>query len=137
MRPLPLDQEDRDRAVTTFDQNVVVTAGAGTGKTTLLINRLLHLLLREPEALPITQIVALTFTNKSAHEMKTRLKAALEALISTDAGSEKATGFMTRYRLSKNDLDRRAAAALRDFERGEIGTIHHFAASLLRLYPLQ
>ena len=38
------DASDRERAVSTFDRNVVVTAGAGTGKTTLLVDRLIHLL---------------------------------------------------------------------------------------------
>ena len=49
MNGLP-DSIERERAVTTFDQNVVVEAGAGTGKTTLLIDRLVHLLVKE--ALP-------------------------------------------------------------------------------------
>jgi ATP-dependent helicase/nuclease subunit A len=41
------DAEARHIGETTFDRNVVVLAGAGTGKTTLLVNRLLHALLRE------------------------------------------------------------------------------------------
>ncbi|HAS16677.1 MAG TPA: hypothetical protein DCR39_01970, partial [Nitrospiraceae bacterium] len=57
-------------AVTTFDKNIVVTAGAGTGKTTLLVDRIIYLLVREPDPLKITEIVALTFTNKAANEMK-------------------------------------------------------------------
>src|SRR5690242_2725433 len=47
--PTPLrlgDDADRQAAVATFDRNLVVTAGAGTGKTTLLIDRRGHLLLR-------------------------------------------------------------------------------------------
>ena len=68
------DAAARERAATTFDRNVVVTAGAGTGKTTLLVDRLVHWLMREPDALAITQIVALTFTNKAANEMRVRLR---------------------------------------------------------------
>ncbi|MBI1819688.1 MAG: UvrD-helicase domain-containing protein, partial [Nitrospirae bacterium] len=60
------DAPERERAATTFDRNVVVTAGAGTGKTTLLINRLIHLLMKEPRPLKVTEIIALTFTNKAA-----------------------------------------------------------------------
>jgi ATP-dependent helicase/nuclease subunit A len=67
------DAAERERAVSTFDHNLVVTAGAGTGKTTLLVDRLVQLLLRNPEPLKITEIVALTFTNKAANEMKLRL----------------------------------------------------------------
>ena len=71
------DSRDRLLAETTWDRNVVVIAGAGTGKTTILVNRILNLLLREPSPLAITEIVALTFTNKAATEMKQRLRAQL------------------------------------------------------------
>ena len=64
------DSQDRFQAETTWDCNVVVMAGAGTGKTTILVNRILNLLMREPNPLVITEIVALTFTNKAATEMK-------------------------------------------------------------------
>ena len=74
------DFVDRELAETTFDRNVVVVAGAGTGKTTLLVNRLVYLLMKEPAPVPITQIVALTFTNKAATEMKVRLRERLALL---------------------------------------------------------
>src|SRR5579884_3728838 len=60
------DRPQRQRAVTATDCNLVVTAGAGTGKTTLLVDRLVHLLIERDPPLAITQIVALTFTNKAA-----------------------------------------------------------------------
>ena len=47
------DRHARERAATADDRNIVVTAGAGTGKTTLLVNRLLHLLLYHPHPLAI------------------------------------------------------------------------------------
>jgi ATP-dependent helicase/nuclease subunit A len=43
------DWDARRGAETTFERNVVVVAGAGTGKTTLLVNRLVHLLMKEPQ----------------------------------------------------------------------------------------
>src|SRR5919202_1897431 len=79
------DAEARRLAESTFDRNVVVIAGAGTGKTTLLANRLVHALMREPHPLALRQIVALTFTNKAATEMKQRLRTRLMALA---AGAE-------------------------------------------------
>ena len=109
------DSLARARAATADDRNIVVTAGAGTGKTTLLVNRLLHLLLHRAEPLPIGDIVALTFTNKAADEMKLRLR-------------------MRLSELSANDL---AAKALHELEKSQIGTIHSFAAHLLRLYPIE
>src|SRR5262249_26911601 len=74
------DAVDRERAASTFDRNVVVTAGAGTGKTHLLVERLMHLLMREPE-IKLTDVVALTFTNKAAAEIKLRLRERLEAYV--------------------------------------------------------
>jgi ATP-dependent helicase/nuclease subunit A len=109
------DRQARDRAATANDRNIVVTAGAGTGKTTLLINRLLHLLLHRPDPLAIGEIVALTFTNKAADEIKLRLGGRLADL-------------------PDNDL---AVKALGELETSQIGTIHSFAAHLLRLCPIE
>jgi ATP-dependent helicase/nuclease subunit A len=142
------DAFDRERAVQTFDRNLVVTAGAGTGKTTLLVDRLVHLLLRNPDPLPITEIVALTFTNKAANEMKLRLRERLQSFLAVrldeDPPSEAAENskievgsVIAGYQLSKDDLDRRVRDALRNIERSDIGTIHSFAATLLHLYPLE
>jgi ATP-dependent helicase/nuclease subunit A len=148
-KPIDLpDAVDRRRAVETFDRNLVVTAGAGTGKTTLLVDRLVHLLLRNPEPLQISEIVALTFTNKAANEMKQRLRDRLQAYLETDlrneprdAGQRKlqqqVESVIRTYQLSKDELDRRVQEALRNLERAEIGTIHSFAATLLRLFPLE
>src|SRR5919201_6272394 len=84
--PRLTDADARRLAESTFDRNVVVIAGAGTGKTTLLANRLVHALMREPHPLRLHQIVALTFTNKAATEMKQRLRARLAALAAGSAG---------------------------------------------------
>ena len=70
-RPVPADQPDRDRAVTSRN-NVVVTAGAGTGKTHLLVEKILHKVRKEN--VPIEKILALTFTEKAANEMRQRLR---------------------------------------------------------------
>jgi ATP-dependent helicase/nuclease subunit A len=91
------DSRDRLLAETTWDRNVVVVAGAGTGKTTILVNRILNLLLREPNPLAITEIVALTFTNKAATEMKQRLHAQLLRL--TEQTNDLIATFRARYHL--------------------------------------
>jgi ATP-dependent helicase/nuclease subunit A len=142
------DAAERERAVCTFDQNLIVTAGAGTGKTALLVDRLVELLLRSPEPLRITEIVALTFTNKAANEIKFRLRERLESYLAARLDREplndvaerterEILSLIERYRLSKDELDGRVREALRNLERSEIGTIHSFAATLLRLYPLE
>ena len=142
------DARDRQVAIATFDRNLVVTAGAGTGKTTLLVDRLVHLLLRNPEPLKITEIVALTFTNKAAEEMKLRLRQRLQAFLDIELDRQPANDVEVKtqkdiealiafYQLSKDELDNRVHDALRNMERSDIGTIHSFAATLLRLYPLE
>jgi len=132
-----LDQSDRLLAVSTFDRNIVVTAGAGTGKTTLLIQRMLHLLMREPAPLKLPELVALTFTNKAANEMKLRLRDALGDILSGDENSEVIAEMKARYRLSITEIENRAKEALRQMERGQMTTIHSFAAACLHLYPLE
>jgi len=139
------DRLARNLAETTFSRNVVVVAGAGTGKTTLLVNRLVHLLVKEPHPVAVTQIVALTFTNKAATEMKVRLRERLMVLAhpeadaegTADGGAVSIEDLRLRYGLSTDDIVARAASALRDLEKGQIGTLHSFAAHVLRLYPLE
>jgi ATP-dependent helicase/nuclease subunit A len=140
------DAQVRQLAETTFDRNVVVVAGAGTGKTTLLVNRLVHLLIREPHPVEITKLVALTFTNKAATEMKLRLRDRLLVLLNAetsgasergDPGAVTAADLRGRYGLSSAQIVERADAALRELEKAQIGTLHSFAAHLLRLYPLE
>ena len=141
------DNKDRLLAVTTFDKNVVVTAGAGTGKTTLLVDRITHLLMREPEPLRITDIIAVTFTKKAANEMKIRLRGRLQYFIDrvTKGFSDEKTSYedkllcdiMHRYNLSMDQIEERASSAINNMEKAQIGTIHGFAGHILRLYPLE
>ena len=53
------------------NQDIVVTAGAGTGKTRTLVARYLALL---TEGVPLRSIVAITFTKKAAREMRNRIR---------------------------------------------------------------
>jgi ATP-dependent helicase/nuclease subunit A len=139
------DRQVREQAETTFDRNVVVVAGAGTGKTTLLVNRLIHLLVKEPNPVAISRVVALTFTNKAATEMKMRLRERLRALASSnvdaagsaDGGAVTLNELRERYRLAAEEIRSRAGTALQDLEKSQIGTLHSFAAHLLRLHPLE
>lgn len=139
------DRQVREQAETTFDRNVVVVAGAGTGKTTLLVNRLIHLLVKEPNPVAMNRVVALTFTNKAATEMKIRLRERLRALAnpnvdaagSADGGAVTLSELRERYRLTAEEIRTRAGTALQDLEKSQIGTLHSFAAHLLRLHPLE
>src|SRR5688572_32045699 len=79
---LPPDQSARDRIVGALDRNLLVEAGAGSGKTTAMVERLVALILTG--AATIDQVVAVTFTRKAAAELRERFQERLEA---ADRGS--------------------------------------------------
>lgn len=66
------------KAITTIDRPLAVTAGAGSGKTRVLVERYLHLL---AAGVQVDEIAAITFTKKAAQEMKDRLRAERPDLI--------------------------------------------------------
>jgi len=144
------DAEARNIARRHLHENVVVEAGAGTGKTTLLTDRLLFLLLAggpEKKGIALPRIVALTFTEKAAGEIKVRLSARLNDLVAvlegrdlpTEERTRKAAGLLeelkTHFGRPPASVRELAEKALHEMDRAEIGTIHHFASRVLRLYP--
>ncbi len=144
------DRDHRDRARLRLDANVVVEAGAGTGKTTLLTDRILFLVLGwdRPAPVRVERVVALTFTEKAAGEIKIRLSDRLAEMSALLSGGELApepraraerTAEELRARFGKRDpeLLARARAALEDLDKAPIGTIHSFCAQLLRLHPVE
>ena len=71
--PIPLD-DNQKTAIITDDKHNMVVAGAGSGKTEVLINRIAYLIERKPDTIKQNRILALAFQNKAAEEMKERLK---------------------------------------------------------------
>ena len=100
----PPDDIDRKRIETDLDTNLLVEAGAGSGKTHGLVERMLALIAR---GTPAEQIAAVTFTRKSAAELRERFEEELE----------------------KRGLPGR--------DQAFIGTIHAFCGRLLREHPLE
>ena len=72
MSAQPRDQEQRVEAATWTRGPVLVEAAAGTGKTTLLVERILYLIRKE--GVPIDEIAAITFTRKATAELKDRIR---------------------------------------------------------------
>jgi DNA helicase-2/ATP-dependent DNA helicase PcrA len=72
-------------AVVFGDGPLLVVAGAGSGKTTVLTNRIGYLITERN--VPHSRILAITFTNKAAREMKARLAASLGSIVSEMAVS--------------------------------------------------
>lgn len=143
--------EDRLKALTLTGVNLVVEAGAGTGKTTLLIDRLCLCVL--VQQIPVEKLVALTFTDKAAAEIKTRFIFKLQQLLELvqeekenppDAQSYQADKkyktlrlLREHFSLRNEDLISRAQAALARLDRASIGTIHSFCAEILKMFPLE
>ncbi len=101
--------ESQKRALD-LDRSLCVTAGAGAGKTWVLVERYLKLL---ENGVKVSQILALTFTEKAAAEMKERVRKA----ISENEGE-----------VWKERLD--------EFNWCSISTFHSFCSNLIRQYPL-
>lgn len=106
-------------AAHTLDRHVSVTAGPGAGKTTVLVERYLHIL--RVQDISVDQIVAITFTNRAANEMRARLRAELDKQLWSAPPVERA-----KWLRHKRTLD----GAI-------ITTIHGFCARLLREFPVE
>ncbi len=104
--------ERQGEAITKHDRSMVVTAGAGTGKTYVLVQKYIDLLKTRNVTVP--QILALTFTDKAAAEMKERIRA--EILKKEGPEWEKAS---------------------EDFMIAPVQTFHSFCAQVLREFPIE
>ncbi|MGH2403138.1 MAG: UvrD-helicase domain-containing protein, partial [bacterium] len=111
-RPLP-DEAARERVRTQLGQTFVVEAGAGTGKTRLLVDRIENLIASGRARL--RNIVAITFTEKAAAELRVAIRQRIGA----------------RLQDSDSVARERFRTALADLEIAPVSTIHAFAADLL------
>jgi ATP-dependent helicase/nuclease subunit A len=114
------DKLARQRIRTSLDESLLVEASAGTGKTTELVARIVSVL--ASGATTIDHIVAVTFTNKAAGELKLRLRQEL------DRARETVTTEAERINI-ENALER--------LEEAAVGTIHSFCAQILRERPVE
>lgn len=102
--------EQQKKAIETIDRNVCVSAGAGTGKTYVLVQRFIYLL--QHTNAEVNEIAAITFTEKAAKEMRDRLRSACNQLMTKNPAV---------WQKHKQNL-----------EHSRIGTIHGFCARILR-----
>src|SRR3954462_12933009 len=110
----PSDADARRQIEHTLDQTIVVEAAAGTGKTTELVKRILRVLATGRTT--VDRLVAVTFTEKAAGELKLRLRRELE---SAQQGA---------HRRGEAAEAGRLELALQNLEDAHIGTIHGFCA---------
>ena len=101
----------QEQAATDPNPAIAVTAGAGSGKTLSLVARYLHLL---EQGYPLRSILAITFTEKAAREMRSRIRAALSHLPLGEGPGVRES-----------------------IDSARIGTIHSLCAEILRAHPAE
>jgi len=109
----PVDKDARKAAAADLDTTFFVEAAAGTGKTTSLVARIVAAV--NTGRARLREIVAITFTEKAAGDLKLRLREKLEEALTGD----------------------KLKGALSDLERAHITTIHSFCAWILRERPIE
>ena len=115
----PADQAVRDGAMHDLDTSIFLQAGAGTGKTSVLVGRVIEAV--KTGRAELREIVAITFTEKAAGELRDRVRRELyRALNGADAAQRE-----------------RLRSAIQQVDAAHIETIHAFASSLLRERPLE
>jgi len=115
------DQAARDRIRNDLDTSLVVEAAAGTGKTSELVRRIISVI--KSGRATLDQIVAVTFTDAAAGELKLRLRGEIERERQSPESSADEKEFLTK--------------ALPQLEEAHIGTIHSFCGDLLRERPVE
>ena len=110
---------DQQTAALERGRDVVVTAGAGSGKTSTLVARYASLL---ADGYSPRSVVAITFTKKAAREMRSRVRQALNDLV----------------RQAASDAERQRWVALdAEMDSARIDTIHSLCSEILRAHPAE
>ena len=109
--------DSQSAAITKRDSGIVVSAAAGSGKTTVLIERLSQLLLDENKKIPAQNLLAVTFTNKAAAQMRTKLNNAIDKeLIRCFSSPDERESEKSRWLLEqKNDLQFAKVSTINSF----------------------
>ncbi len=114
---MPIDQAARDRITHNLSDTLFVEAGAGTGKTSALVDRVVSLVI---SGVPVREIAAITFAVEAATELRNRIRRRLEHIAAEQAGNSEA-----------------AAQALIDLDGAAICTLHAFAQRILVEHPIE
>ncbi|HTR63088.1 MAG TPA: UvrD-helicase domain-containing protein [Candidatus Binataceae bacterium] len=109
-----------------LDRHCVIEASAGTGKTFTIEHLVVEILFNTD--LRLEQILAVTFTEKAAAELRTRIRRTLEKTLIGDSGTKESAGTVITL---DEAMIRRLENALFSFERAPIHTIHSFCHRML------
>ena len=73
--------KEQRQAINASGRSVIVSAAAGSGKTSVLVERLIRIISDRENPVPVERMIVVTFTNDAAAEMKQRLASALSSMI--------------------------------------------------------
>ncbi|QBP41730.1 helicase-exonuclease AddAB subunit AddA [Paenisporosarcina antarctica] len=104
------------RSIFAEGRDVLVSAAAGSGKTAVLIERLIRKMIRQTNPIDVDELLVVTFTNASAAEMRHRMAEALEKALALDPTS--------------NHLRRQLSL----LNKAQISTLHSFCLSIVKQY---
>jgi len=107
-----------------FDRHLSVSAGAGSGKTRVLVQRFIHILEHHP-GIDLSSIVAITFTRKAAAEMMKRVMDAVEVRLQDAIDNERILDVQMWARIRQH------------ISSARISTIDSFCSQIVREYPLE
>lgn len=133
MDSLTIDSTSRDKIVKEIFQNFFVEAGAGSGKTTMLVNRMVAMV---EAGVPIEKICAITFTKAAANEFYERFQKALSERANPDY-EYKAEGYAGELPAPTEETRVRCQEALNSIDLCFMGTIDAFCYMLLTEHPTE
>ncbi|NMA90737.1 MAG: helicase-exonuclease AddAB subunit AddA [Amphibacillus sp.] len=108
--------KEQNDAIYTSGHDVLVAAAAGSGKTAVLVERIIQKLLNENDPVHIDQLLVATFTNAAAQEMRNRVSSALELA------------------LEENPESAHLKQQLTLIQQASISTLHSFCLDLVKRY---
>ncbi len=117
----PVDAAVRGEIRDAHDETLFVEAGAGTGKTTALVERVVAMV--ASGRLGLRNLAAITFTEAAAAELRDRIRLALEQVVSGDVGMAEAR--------------ERCSVALEELDDAALTPLHGFAQRILTEHPLE
>ncbi|EKN70281.1 recombination helicase AddA [Neobacillus bataviensis LMG 21833] len=108
--------DDQWKAIMARDKDILVAAAAGSGKTAVLVERIIQKILSLENPIDVNELLVVTFTNASAAEMRHRIGEALEKAIDQDPGS------------------RHLRKQLSLLNKASISTLHSFCLEVIHKY---
>ncbi|USK40216.1 helicase-exonuclease AddAB subunit AddA [Cytobacillus firmus] len=108
--------DDQWKAIMAKGQDILVAAAAGSGKTAVLVERIINKIIADEDPINVDELLVVTFTNASAAEMRHRIGEALEKAINDNPRS----------------VHLRKQVSL--LNRASISTLHSFCLEMIRKY---